>query len=129
MEHVRPIMENIHISNQWYYILIPVVIMGFDMLTGFLNAWIKKEVMSSKLRSGITKKFGEMVMIIIALFFYYTIGLPIEIVTCITIYIVVMELISIIENLNKLGVRVPNWIKKRLNDVADESVENDVKKD
>lgn len=123
MEHLRPVMESIHISNQWYYIIVPVVIMGFDMLTGFLNAWLKKQVMSSKLRSGITKKFGEMVMIIIALFFYYTIGLPIEIVTCITIYIVVMELISIIENLNKLGVKVPNWLKKRLNDVVDESEE------
>lgn len=132
MPEIKRVADMIEVTSEWYYIIVPVVIMGLDILTGFLNAWRDKQIQSSKLRSGLTKKFGEMVIIIIAIFFQYTIRLPEEIVLFIVIYVVGMELISIAENLTKMGIKVPSWITKRLAavvDDADESEEKDVKKD
>lgn len=129
MEEIKAMADMFHVSNDWYLLLVPVVIMGIDILTGFLNAWNKDEIKSSKLRSGLTKKFGEMITIIIGMFLEYTIGLPSEIVTFIVIYIVATELISIVENLTKMGVKLPSWLTKRLATIVEESEETNERKD
>ena len=44
----------------------------------------------------------------------YLVGIPVQIPVFISAYIVIMELISISENLGELGVPIPNWLTKRL---------------
>ena len=109
----------IHFDNAWKIIIVPLVLIGFDILTGFINAWRCKRISSSKLRDGIAHKFGEILIIIVSLFLQYSLGMPDEICTCLTIYIIIMECISILENCEKLGVKVPAWLTDKLKSVAE----------
>lgn len=121
MKSLQEVANIIHFSNAWYILIVPLVLAGFDFLTGFIKAWREKDIQSSKLRDGISKKFGEMIIIIISLFLQYSIGMPKEIAVFIAIYIGVTELISIAENLSKIGVPVPKWITERLKNIAEDS--------
>lgn len=123
MKSIQEVANIIHFSNAWYILIVPLVLSGFDFLTGFIKAWKEKDIQSSKLRDGISKKFGEMIIIIISLFLQYSIGLPKEISVFIAIYIGVTELISIAENLARIGVHVPKWITDRLKNIAEDSKE------
>ena len=88
--------------------------MCVDYLTGFLKAYKKKKIISSKMRDGLIKKFGEMMMIIVSVILQYLVGIPVYISVSISAYIVIMELISISENLGEIGVPIPNWLTNRL---------------
>lgn len=104
----------VHFANSAYIILVPAVLMVIDIIVGILNAWKSKTIKSSKLRDGIVHKFDELIIIIVALFLQFTLGLPREIPVFSATYIIIMELISILENLSKSGVKVPEWVTKRL---------------
>lgn len=121
MQSLQDVANIIHFEKSWYILIVPLVMMGFDYLTGIMKAVHNHDIQSSKLRDGLMRKFGEMITIIISLFLQYSIGLPKEITIFISIYIIVMELISIIENLDAIGVKVPKWIKDRLLNVAEEN--------
>lgn len=127
MKNLQEVANAINFSNAWYILIVPLVLAGFDFLTGFLKAWKNKDIQSSKLRDGLTKKFGEMIIIIISLFLQYSVGFSKEISVFITIYISATELISITENLEKMGVRVPKWILKRLAQVTEEGADDEPK--
>jgi toxin secretion/phage lysis holin len=121
MKSLQDIANLIHFDKTWYIIIVPMVMMAFDYLTGIMKAWHNHDIQSSKLRDGLNRKFGEVIVIIISLFLQYFIGLPKEITTFVSIYIIVMELISIIENLDAIGVKVPKFIKDRLMSIAEEN--------
>lgn len=123
MKNIQDVANVIHFTNSWYILIVPLVLMGFDFLSGFLKAWNAKNIQSSILRSGISKKFGEIIIIVLSLFLQYSIGLPKEISIFIAIYISIMEIISILENLEKLGVRIPKWIKERLAETLEEAAD------
>ena len=80
--------------------------------------------MSAKMRTGLAKKCGEILIILIGMMFMYGMNLPSYILTGISAYIIFMEFMSVMENLKKLGVPIPNFIAKVLNNV-DESLKND----
>lgn len=121
MKSLQDIANLIHFEKTWYILIVPMVMMAFDYLTGIMKAWHNHDIQSSKLRDGLNRKFGECIVIIISLFLQYSIGLPKEITTFVSIYIIVMELISIIENLDAIGVKVPKFIKDRLMSIAEEN--------
>lgn len=124
MESIQQVANLIHFDAAWKILIVPLVLMGFDILTGFFNAWRRKQVSSSKLRDGIAHKFGEMLIIIISLFLQYSLGLPREIAVFIAVYIIIMECISILENIERLGVKIPKWLKDRLKSVVEEGGED-----
>lgn len=111
----------VHFANSAYIILVPAVLMVIDIIVGILNAWKSKAIKSSKLRDGIVHKFDELIIIIVALFLQFTLGLPREIPVFSATYIIIMELISILENLSKSGVKVPEWVTKRLANVLEDA--------
>lgn len=111
----------VHFANSAYIILVPAVLMVIDIIVGILNAWKSKTIKSSKLRDGIVHKFDELIIIIVALFLQFTLGLPREIPVFSATYIIIMELISILENLSKSGVKVPEWVTKRLANVLEDA--------
>ena len=127
MKSLQDLANLIHFEKTWYILIVPMVMMAFDYLTGIMKAWHNHDIQSSKLRDGLNRKFGEVIVIIISLFLQYSIGLPNEITTFVSIYIVVMELISIIENLNAIGVKVPKWIRDRLVSIAEENEDGEEK--
>lgn len=121
---IGAILKEIHFANLIWLLLIPVAMMAIDIVTGLLNAWATESFMSAKMRSGLAKKCGEILIILIGMMFMYGMNLPSYILTGISVYIIFMEFMSVMENLKKLGVPIPNFIAKVLNNV-DESLKND----
>lgn len=79
-----------------------------DILTGFLQA-LKNKILSSKvMREGLLHKCAEILLYVlsVALMYgckYVDIGLDIPSPQIITVYLVVMESVSIVENLKKIN--------------------------
>ena len=90
--------------------------MAVDILTGSLNAWAKSNFKSFKMREGLVKKCGEITILAIGQLFTIGLVLPTYIMSGVSFYIIFMELISICENLQKMGVPIPKFIKKALDD-------------
>lgn len=128
METLKDLVTQFNFQNETYVVVIPLILMCLDIMTGLINAWIKGEVDSSKLRKGLGKKLGEITCILIGEIFVVGFGLTAYIAAGVSIYIIVMELISICENLEKLGVPIPKFIKKSLM-VANTEINEDDKKD
>lgn len=115
MHDLMNTLQGFEFRNVFWYLILPLILMGFDVLTGFLNAWIRHEVKSAKLRAGLSKKVGEISILVIGELFTFALRLPPEVMKFLAFYIIFMELTSIIENLDKLGVPIPKSIKKVIN--------------
>ena len=114
-------LKEIHFQNMLWLLLIPVAMMAIDIITGLINAWATNSFQSARMRTGLAKKCGEIIIILIGMMFTYGMNIPKYVLTGISIYIIFMELMSIMENLDKLGVPIPLFISKVLNNV-DESL-------
>jgi toxin secretion/phage lysis holin len=128
MEEIKELLIHIHFSNEIWAVMIPIILMGIDILTGIINAWVKGEIKSSKLREGLAKKFGEISVLVIGELFVIGFGISSLLADGISLYLIIMELISICENLDKLGVPIPSFIKNAL-EQTNEKIQNDSKKD
>lgn len=125
MDEIMELINKFQFTNSFWMVLLPVAMMAIDIVTGFINAWMKGEIKSSILRTGIAKKSGELVIILMGELFVMGMNLPIGICAGISIYIIIMELISICENLQKLGIPIPKFISKALNDAEKKIVEDE----
>lgn len=129
MTELKELIEQFQFTNSFWMVLLPVAMMAIDIVTGFINAWVKGEIKSSILRKGIAKKSGELVIILLGELFVIGMNLSVGICAGISIYIIIMELISIFENLDKLGVPIPKFVSKALHDTADKINEDNDKED
>lgn len=118
MIEIIKIVEKLHYVNFGWAFLLPVILMAIDIITGFANAWASKEVQSSKMRNGIVKKVGEMMLIVAVGVVCYAVMLPVEILYCVSFYIAFMEGVSVLENLDMVGVPIPKKIENVINNVA-----------
>lgn len=112
---MKEFFESIHFVSDGWLLVLPCLMIGIDFLTGCIYAWLKKIFSSKKLRSGLSKKVGEIVIIIVGELLTYGLELPHYIMAGISGYIIFMEIISILENLAKMGVPLPTKIKEVLN--------------
>ena len=110
-------LENFHFRNEFWILILPVSLMAIDILTGLLYAWSTETFKSKKMRSGLSKKVGEIAILVIGELFSYGMRIPPVIMAGISAYIIFMEFMSIMENLKKLGVPIPGFIAKILNTV------------
>lgn len=129
MEELKTLISTFNFTNQTWTLITPIVLMAIDILTGVTNAWIKGEIKSSVLRKGLGKKMGEILILAIGELFLFGMSLPVAILNGISLYIIVMELISICENLEKLGVPIPKFIKKALASTEEKINEDSKDKD
>jgi toxin secretion/phage lysis holin len=123
MEDFRKVLESVKFVNEIWVFMIPGILMAIDILTGSLNAWAKRDFKSFKMRQGLVKKCGEVTILGIGELFTIGMILPTYIMSGISFYIIFMELISICENLQKMGVPIPKFIKKALSD-TEKALEN-----
>lgn len=126
MNDFLQMMGNFKFRNEFWCLILPIVLMAFDILTGFVNAWGKREIESSKLRTGLSKKVGEIAILVIGELFSFAMRLPAEVMTFISIYIILMEFVSIFENLDKLGVPIPGSVKKVVNNAQNTIEDADI---
>lgn len=125
MEDFRKILESVKFTNEIWVFVIPGILMAIDMLTGSLNAWVKQDFKSFRMRQGLVKKCGEIAILGIGELFTVGMVLPMYILSGISFYIIFMELISICENLKKMGVPIPKFIEKALHDAEKELEEKE----
>ena len=110
-------LENFQFRNEFWILILPVSLMAIDIITGLLYAWSTETFKSKKMRSGLSKKVGEITILVIGELFSYGMRIPPVIMAGISAYIIFMEFMSIMENLKKLGVPIPGFIAKILNTV------------
>lgn len=100
---LETILNTLNFSNIIWQILTPIIFSLADVLTGFIQAVINKNVDSSVMRNGLLHKI--LIIIVVFLGFVIDATFSINIVAkIICSYIIIMELTSILENLKKAGL-------------------------
>lgn len=112
---INNLIETLNFSNYFWQIFTPVLFSFIDIITGYIQAVINYEVDSSIMRQGLLHKILIILVIIMSCVLDVTFNLSI-ITKFISIYIIVMELTSILENLNKAGLdfgKVTDILKRK----------------
>lgn len=102
---IQEILQNLNFSSIAWQILAPCIFSLCDVLTGFIQAVINKDVDSQVMRNGLLHKV--LIIIIILLSFVADLSLNLSLVSKIVCgYVILMETTSILENLKKAGVDI-----------------------
>lgn len=102
MGSIPPVPLN---ETQTWSILLACVMMCADVVVGFIQAAINNQLSSTKMRKGLLHKILILVLIFVCLAIEigigHTVKLPYDIPTCEVVcgYVIVMELVSILENI------------------------------
>lgn len=116
---MEELIQNMHFTNIWWAILAPMILIVIDVLTGVVIAWRNNDFKSAKMRTGLSKKFGELVYVLVGILTKFALGT--ELILYFTVgYICLMELSSLAENCDKLGVKMPDKLKEKLNNDKEE---------
>ena len=99
------IITSLNFTTIGWQIIAPILFMLFDILTGFIQAVINKNVDSSIMRKGLLHKVLLIIVMAASFILDFTFHLPV-ISKVICIYIIIMEIVSILENLEKAGFNV-----------------------
>lgn len=106
--------------NYFFAVAVGIFIV-FDIITGLLKAVKDGNVKSSIMKEGLTAKLGEIIIMVLMYVIEYifpliNINLNLPLVQGVSVYIIIMELSSIIENVGKIN---PELAKKLSNIFAD----------
>lgn len=108
-------------SHIYWIFLLPLIGAGADIVTGWIQATINGEWDSTKMRKGLYRKSGELLIVVIG--FIAEQAVPVmagyKLATWISLYVCVMEAVSVLENLDKAGVGFPKSLLRKLNKVKD----------
>lgn len=91
------------------------ILILMDIVCGIVGAARNKEICSTIMRDGLYNKLGELMLLLLAIFVnevlliapFDKIGVPPEIAYSVAIYIAVMEIVSIVENICKINPNLP----------------------
>jgi toxin secretion/phage lysis holin len=128
MDEIKEIVEAVHFTSMMWLLLIPAAMMGIDIITGLIYAFLTNSFKSARMRSGLGKKAGELLIILMGMMFCYGMGIPKYVLSAVSLYIIFMEFMSVMENMKKLGVPIPAFVSKVLdtaNDVVNHSEDID----
>lgn len=111
---MEELMQTLTFSSIAWQVITPLVFSGLDILTGYIQAVINKNVDSKIMREGLLHKCLLIVAIVIGYIVEYAFGLS-AVSTVITVYICVMELMSILENIKKAGIdlKILDFLKNK----------------
>ncbi len=112
------LIHNANFRDGNWAIIMPSVLMVVDFLTGLFNAWATGHLKSFKMREGLNHKVGELAILFMGELFTYGLQLPSIFINCVSLYIIFMEVVSIFENLDKMGVPIPKFVKKALRNAS-----------
>ena len=113
-------IKEITFTHRYWIILLPLILIGADIITGWIQASVNGTWDSTKMRKGLYRKSGELLTILVAYTIQEAVTMPIDVTACISAYVVIMELLSIVENLDRAGVPVPTFVRSKLGKVVKE---------
>lgn len=100
--------------SQWFnYALIVAILIVLDIVSGFIQGVVNKKVDSAYMLRGLIRKSGIVLGLILAGvceygMLYIDLGFTIPMVSGVVIFVCVMEIVSIIENIIKIDPRFQN---------------------
>ena len=97
------LVQTLSFTSVAWQIIAPLIFSGLDIITGYIQAVINKNVDSKVMREGLLHKCLLIVAIIIGYVVEYAFGIK-AVAQVITVYICIMEVMSILENLKKAGL-------------------------
>lgn len=103
MENIDLIINNLNFSSLSWQLVGTLIFMLGDIISGVISAIIQNNLDSQKMREGILRKILLILIIILSFVIQFMFKLSI-ISKIVCIYIIVMEVISIAENLKKAGI-------------------------
>ena len=120
-------------------LIVLMVMMVLDYLSGMTAAWMHNELSSKVGAKGIVKKVGYMALVAVAMGVDYLIWTGITAVQLsigynmwfgllVAIWLIINEMISILENLSRIGVPLPDFLVKtikKLKNAVDKKEENE----
>ena len=111
-------LENVHFTHSYWLILLPLICAAADIITGWIQATVNNTWDSTKMRKGLYRKGGELLAVLLTWVICIALVLPMDVATFVAAYIVIMEVVSVIENLDQAGVPMPAWLTHKLQKVA-----------
>ena len=101
--NLEQIINSLNFTTIFWQAGATLIFMVVDIISGIIQAVINKSLDSQKMREGILRKALLILVVILSFIAQYAFNIPaISKVVC--IYIILMEVISIFENLKKAGV-------------------------
>lgn len=129
MEEILQVASQFHFRNELWVLFIPLGLMAVDVLTGIIKAWAHNDFQSAIMRAGLAKKAGEIMILVVGELISYGMILPDSIMNGISFYIIFMEVMSIMENLDELGIPIPKFVRDVINNVDDKLQHGDKKEE
>lgn len=115
-------LSNFSYSHIYWIFLLPLIGAGADIVTGWIQATVNNNWKSVIMRTGLYRKSGELLIVVLG--FVAEQAVPVigqyKLATWISLYICIMEAISVLENLDKAGVGFPKSILRKLGKVKEE---------
>ena len=121
-DFVDTALDSVQYTHQYWIFLLPVLGAFADIVTGWIQASINATWDSTKMRKGLFRKGGELLVVVLAFVTEYALQVAAQahVATFLSIYIVIMEALSVLENLDQAGVPIPPIIRDRLGKVKHE---------
>jgi len=120
VEDLYTFISQFHFRNELWVLFIPLGLMAIDILTGVIKAWAHNDFQSAIMRAGLAKKAGEIMILVVGELISFGLMLPDTIMNGVSFYIIFMEIMSILENADELGIPVPKFVKDVINNVDDQ---------
>ena len=120
MEELYNVVSQFHFRNELWVLFIPLGLMAIDALTGVIKAWVKNDFKAAIMRAGLAKKAGEIMILVVGELISFGLMLPDAIMNGISFYIIFMEVMSILENIDDLGIPIPKFVKDVINNANDQ---------
>ena len=127
MEEIIQVVSQFEFRNELWVLFIPLGLMAIDVLTGIIKAWAHNDFKSAIMRAGLAKKAGEIIILVVGELISYGMMLPDTIMNGISFYIIFMEIMSIMENADELGIPIPKFVRDVINNVDDKLQHGDKK--
>lgn len=119
MEEIIQVVSQFEFRNELWVLFIPLGLMAIDVLSGVIKAWAHNDFKSAIMRAGLAKKAGEIMILVVGELISYGLMLPDAIMNGISFYIIFMEIMSILENADELGIPIPKFVRDVINNVDD----------
>lgn len=100
---MEELINYLHFTSVFWQIMTPLIFMMVDIISGFICACINKNVDSKIMRIGILHKTLLVLLMCLSFVIDFAFNFKIVSIAC-SIYIIIMEAISISENLTKSGI-------------------------
>lgn len=112
---IQEIINSLNFSNFIWQLITPLIFSLFDIITGYIQAIINNNIDSKVMRTGLLHKV--LIMLIIAGSFIFDKTFNLNVVSkVICIYVIIMEIVSIFENIKKAGIdigKLGNFLKTK----------------